>query len=104
VCIKARACQLGGFDEVQLVRLLDGLAARQGLDVGPLMIAFQVGAVWRTCATDVSRLFEGCALKKKKKKMGCVLYGLHDPYTHIHCVHTSTRCAISDKGMSAWRL
>jgi hypothetical protein len=44
VCIQARACQ-HGFDEVQLVRLLDSLASRQGLDVGPLMVAFQVGAV-----------------------------------------------------------
>jgi hypothetical protein len=36
---------------VQLVRLLDGLAARQGLDVGSLMIAFKVGAVWYTVYT-----------------------------------------------------
>jgi hypothetical protein len=35
--------QLQGFDEVQMVRLLDGLAARQGLDLGPLMTAIQVG-------------------------------------------------------------
>jgi hypothetical protein len=47
LALKAGACQLGGFDELQLVRLLDGLAARQGLDVGPLMVAFQVGGVWK---------------------------------------------------------
>jgi hypothetical protein len=37
--------QLPGFDEVQLVRLLDGLAAREGLDVGPLMAAILVSGV-----------------------------------------------------------
>jgi hypothetical protein len=47
VLLASAVQQLQGFDEVQLVRLLDGLAARQGLDVGPLMMAFKVGAVWR---------------------------------------------------------
>jgi hypothetical protein len=76
---------------VQLVRLLDGLAARQGLDVGPLMVAFQVGAVWRTCVTCVSCLFDSCVLKKKR---GCALYGLHTVVGgRLHCDLKGTRCA-----------
>lgn len=43
VLLESAVQQLPAFDEVQLLRLLDGLAARQGLDVGPLMNAIKVG-------------------------------------------------------------
>jgi hypothetical protein len=46
VLLDSAVQQLAGFDEVHLLRLLDGLAARQGLDVGPLMAAVLVSILF----------------------------------------------------------